>query len=320
MNRIGLSRLVLASALLVLVIVACSAYLRLAQSGLGCSEWPDCYAGIAVQQPGTAPATDATAPAGSAVVRGLHRISASIVSILLMVILLMGWEGLGSFRSRLMAILAVVLAGFLAWLGRFTPSTLPAVLLGNLLGGMVMAALLFALWRRLEAPAGVPGGAQTKTGAPAGGEMLPGWLAGVLLLMQIALGGLIGARHAALACRGLTGCGDASGADWSLFNPFAEVALAADNPALQALAVAHRVGAVLVAVVVAAWAMRLIRAGEPWRRSGTLLLVLLIVQVILGATATLMPSPLWAVLLHNLVAALLLSVLAGLLVGSEQGR
>ena len=41
MSRIGLRRLVLASALLVLVIVACSAYLRLAQSGLGCAGWPD---------------------------------------------------------------------------------------------------------------------------------------------------------------------------------------------------------------------------------------------------------------------------------------
>lgn len=328
MSRVWLRRLVLASALLVLVIVACSAYLRLAQSGLGCSQWPDCYASIAVQQPQpeAAPATDATAPAGSAVVRGLHRISASIVSILLMVILLMGWEGLGGFPARLMAILAVVLAGFLAWLGRFTPSTLPAVLLGNLLGGMVMAALLFALWQRLKTTSGTlatpstAGNTETSTGTPASSEVLLGWLAGVLLLVQIALGGLIGARHAALACRGLTGCGNASGTDWSVFNPFADVALTADNPALQAVAVAHRCGAVLAAVVIGAWAIRLLRAGGPWGRSGTLLLVLLALQGILGALATLMPSPLWAVLLHNLVAALLLTALAGLLAGSERGR
>jgi cytochrome c oxidase assembly protein subunit 15 len=318
MSRTWLRRLVLASALLVLVIVACSAYLRLAQSGLGCSEWPDCYAGIAVSQmqAGASPVPDAASPAGSAVVRGLHRISASVVSLLLMVILLMGWEGLGSLQTRLMAVLAVVLAAFLAWLGRFTPSMLPAVLLGNLLGGMVMTALLFALWRRLKAASSAASDKTTAT--PAAAEVLLGWLAGSLLLVQISLGGLIGARHAALACRGLTGCGNASGIDWSVFNPFSVVALAADHPALQALTVAHRVGAVLTAMVVVALAVRLLRAGAPKAHSGTLLLVLLASQGLLGAVATLMPSPLWAVLLHNLVAALLLAVVAGLVAGHER--
>ena len=315
MSCIGLRRLVLASALLVLVIVACSAYLRLAQSGLGCAEWPDCYASIVVPQaqPGAVAVPDAPSPAGSAVVRGLHRVSASVVSILLMVILLMGWEGLGGIQTRLMAVLAVVLAGFLAWLGRFTPSALPAVLLGNLLGGMLMAALLFALWRRLKAAPSTASG----NAVLARGEVLSGWLAGLLLLVQIALGGFIGARHAALACRGLAGCWNVSGIDWPVFNPFADVAMAADHPALQTLIVAHRVGAVLTAIAVVACAVRLLRVGAPWARSGRLLLVLLVAQGLLGATASLMPSPLWAVLLHNLNAALLLSVTAGVVAGNE---
>jgi len=36
----------------------------------------------------------------------------------------------------------VVLAGLLAWLGKYTPSMLPAVALGNLLGGMALLGLL----------------------------------------------------------------------------------------------------------------------------------------------------------------------------------
>ena len=56
-----------------------------------------------------------------------------------MVILLMGWEGLGGIQTRLMAVLAVVLAGFLAWLGRFTPSALPAVLLHNLNAALLLS-------------------------------------------------------------------------------------------------------------------------------------------------------------------------------------
>jgi cytochrome c oxidase assembly protein subunit 15 len=148
--------------------------------------------------------------------------------------------------------------------------------------------------------------------------VLLGWLAGLLLLVQIALGGLIDARHAALACRRLTGCGNASsGIDWSVFNPFAEVAMAADHPALQALILAHRGGAPLTIIVVAICALRLLRVGAPWARSGMLLLVLLALQGLLGAAATLMPSPLWAVLLHNVLAALLLAVVAGLVAGNE---
>ena len=38
--------LALTSLLLVLLLVSLSAYLRLAHSGIGCADWPDCYGEI----------------------------------------------------------------------------------------------------------------------------------------------------------------------------------------------------------------------------------------------------------------------------------
>lgn len=310
MSTRWLRRLLLASALLVLVIIACSAYLRLLQSGLGCTDWPACYAAVDAAVTPAQPAADTT----QSLVRGLHRISASVVSILLILIVLMGWESLGGLKARAVALLVLALAGFLAWLGRFTPSTLPAVLLGNLLGGMLMAALLVGLWRAVVAEPGVRM-SNPLAAAPTAVPTALGWLAGAALVVQIALGGLIGARHAALACRRLTDCGGAT--DWTLFNPFADLVIAADHPALQALPFAHRCMAVIVLVVIIALAIRLIRSGEPDRRRGWLLLLLLFVQFVLGGASTLLPAPLWAVLLHNGVAALLLVTVATAIAGPQ---
>jgi len=135
----------------------------------------------------------------------------------------------------------VVLAGFLAWLGTRTPSVLPAVALGNLLGGMALLGLLAWLWQadsRREAP-------------PAS---LRFWIFAALALvaLQIAFGGLIGARHAALACAGFPGCGDdlwPQGTDWRAFDPFLPNDGLGDA-SRQALHLAHRSSALLLAALV----------------------------------------------------------------------
>ena len=303
MNLAWIRRLALASAVLVLVIITCSAALRLAQSGLGCADWPACYAAAA--DPEAAP----PAAAWQTWVRGAHRVSATLVSLLLIIIALMGWERLGQRAARPHAVLSLVMAGFLAWLGRMTPSTLPAVVLGNLLGGMLMAALLFALWSRLREDAGNAVAAGMRRSTPA--------MAMALLLLQVALGGLIGARHAALACRGDAGCGSLGSPDWAVFNPF--VLTVAEPAALRWLVMVHVVVAVMATAVVAAAALHMLRRDGA-RRAGRILLVMLAVQIVLGVCAAVVTSPLLAVLAHNLVAALLVSLLGTLAMGTAGGR
>ena len=297
--------LVLAALLLVLVLTTTSAYIRLSQAGFGCADWPACYGH-------SAPISKAgqLIPEPSALfwARALHRLTASSVGILLLLILFIGWNGLQDAAGRLAALATVSLAALLAALGMVTPSNLPAVTLGNLLGGMCMAALLWWLYRR--------GGA---TGAGAGRALL--WAALGALAVQIALGGMIGARHAVLACTSFPTCDGSwwlGPADWRLFNPFFRAPAAADAaPALAPLVMVHRCGALLLAAVLLPLGIASTRRkGGPTTR-GWLLLATLGLQLSLGAAMVLGNFPLSLTLLHNLGAVLLLGATISLLEGKS---
>jgi len=284
---------------LVLVITSTSAFIRLSQSGLSCRDWPACY-GARIEVPAVAPSADSTV----SIARAAHRIAASVAGILFLVIAALGWRRWRGDSRRAAVIALVVLAGLLAWLGIYTPSTLPAVMLGNLLGGMALLGLLAWLWRP-EAP----------------GEALPArlrfWISVALALvaLQIAFGGLIGARHAALACTGFPGCGGGlwpQGADWRAFDPFLPNDGLTDA-SRQALHLAHRSGALLLAALLAWIGWRHARLRGTPRALGIALLALIAIQIVLGAAMLLAGFPIALAVLHNALAALVLIVLASML-------
>jgi cytochrome c oxidase assembly protein subunit 15 len=292
--------MVLAALLLVLVITTTSAYIRLSQAGFGCADWPACYdRGI------PAPAAGQLIPERSALfwARALHRLAASSAGILLLLIVFLGWNALQSATARLAAVATLVLAGFLAVLGTITPSNLPAVTLGNLLGGMTLLALLWWLH-------------QSGSGAGPGLGRPLRRLALAALALQIALGGMIGARHAVLSCATLPACAGGwwpDAADWRLFNPF--FGMSASDPgstAREALILSHRYGALLVAAILCVLGVKAVRRGARAAAAGWLLLGLLGLQLLLGAGMVLANFPLPLALLHNLGAALLLGATAGL--------
>ncbi|MEK7437794.1 MAG: COX15/CtaA family protein [Pseudomonadota bacterium] len=288
--------LVLAALLLVLVITTTSAYIRLSQAGFGCADWPACY-GRSV----SAYSAGQLIPERSALfwARAMHRLAASSTGILLLLIVFLGWDKLQGTAARLAAVTTVILAGFLAWLGLFTPSKLPAVTLGNLLGGMSLLALLWWLHQRDRG----------------GGRKLQ-WLALAALALQIALGGMIGARHAALSCITLPACAGGwwpDAVDWRLFNPF--LALSASDmgsAAREALIMSHRYGAALVAGILCLLGVKAIRRGAHSAAGGWMLLGMLGLQMLLGAGMVVANFPLPLALLHNLGAALLLGATIGL--------
>jgi len=290
--------LVLAALLLVLVITTTSAYIRLSQAGFGCADWPACY-GRSV----STPSAGQLIPEHSTLfwARALHRLAASAAGILLLLIAFLGWNALQGAAARLAALATVALAGFLAWLGLITPSNLPAVTVGNLLGGMTMLALLWWLHQR-------------DRGAGAGRTLHS--LALAALTLQIALGGMIGARHAALSCVTLPACAGGwwpDAADWRLFNPFFALSeLDMRSAAREALIMAHRYGAVLVATIVCVLGVKAVRRGARAAARGWLLLGILGLQLLLGAGMVLANFPLPLALLHNVCAALLLGATAGL--------
>ncbi|MBI3368576.1 MAG: COX15/CtaA family protein [Burkholderiales bacterium] len=292
-------------AVLVLVITSLSAYLRLSKLGLGCTPWPQCYGqalrdaqrGVAVKP------DDATA---TAVARAAHRVAAVLA---LLLVLVMVMTALGSrpllWREGGYALALLGLALFLAVLGRWTANArVPAVTLGNLLAGFAM----FALSCRLAQTAWPAHGAARPR------SLLNAWaaLGLLLLLLQVALGGLVSAGHAGLSCPSLgAGC-DGAVWSWQALDPLREPQLDAVQPghvAGAAMQLAHRAVAVLCALVLLPLGVLAWRAG---RRAGKVLLVLLIGQAALGAMLVLGGLPLAAALLHNMLAAALLAALLAL--------
>lgn len=174
--------------LLMLAVVASSAWLRLSQPRPACVDWPGCR--TAAYQPVRSAAAAGT-PRLEAAVRALHRATASLALLasLALVALTLARRPRRPEPAAL-ALMLVALALGLSVLGIVTPGARSAaVLLGNQLGGMLMLALAWRLVLRLQT-------APTATSGPLHALTLvavPVWL------LQAALGALSGAGllHAA---------------------------------------------------------------------------------------------------------------------------
>jgi cytochrome c oxidase assembly protein subunit 15 len=251
-----LRRLARACVLLMLVVTSASAWLRLAQPRPDCHDWPACRS---VERPAAGMVTPTVLgePRVMAVVRGTHRVAATLVLVLVAVAaaLALARPPRRPAAGRLaLALLGLALA--LSALGIVTPgSRAPGVLLGNLLGGLAMLALSWRLALHLH-------------DAPRSSPVLARWaLASALVwAAQAALGALSGSGHAdaapvahlslaLLAGSGAFGVGWAArqegrcregAALWLLTAvQFALGAGAAGSAAAPALVLLHNIGAAL---------------------------------------------------------------------------
>ena len=294
-------------AALVLAITSLSAFIRLARAGLGCEPWPQCY-GQSLREATEAAAQPVAPPV--ALARLAHRVTAVAA---LVVIVMMVMTALLSapvlWREGAMALCLLALALFLAILGRWTADArVPAVVLGNLLAGFAMFALAcrLALATSLRPPA----------------RPLPvAWvtLAVVVLVAQIALGGLSSAAHAGTSCPELARC-DLSAGSWQALNPWHAPRFDPADPANAAgalLAFGHRAGSLAVLIVLLPLGVVAWRRGH---RAGVLLVLLPVVEAGLGALLVLAALPLALALAHNLVAATMLAVVVGLYQGPAARR
>lgn len=289
--------LVLFTFALMAVIILLSAHMRLSGAGLGCPDWPACYgrnlAGLAPPHPNWVNTT--------------HRIAASTMGFTILAIASLAWRrrhiAPGDFPPAL-ALLG--LTAFLAVLGKWTHDPhLPAVALGNLLGGLGMLALLWRLHLGY-------------TPQYAASSHLRRWVSlGLgLLAAQIALGGMVGASFAALSCTGPSGCdGWLQHASLAAFNPFQVLKVAQSGnfipaEAQQTLYMTHRFFALLVFCYLAWLGICMIR--ENLRRNAMLLIAVLTLQVALEISAVAYSLPLFLVLIHNATAAFLLLILVTL--------
>ena len=309
-------RLALLATLLALMVVLLGAYTRLTHSGLGCPDWPGCYGFISV------PSTDAQlahaelhfpetpVEAAKGWSEMVHRYFAGTLGCLILLLTARAWKQRKlpdqPLKLPLFILLVVIIqAAFGMW--TVTLKLWPQVVTAHLMGGFATLSLLFLLTLRLS-------GSLPALAIP---RRLQRWATAglVLVIMQIALGGWVSSNYAAVACVDLPTC---HGQWWpaaDFTNGFHltqhigpnYLGGQLDSEARTAIHLAHRLGAVLLTLVLVGLAWQLRRVGMP-KLAGLVLLVLA-AQISLGLSNVLFGLPLALAVAHNAGGAALLLTL-----------
>jgi len=289
-------------------LVVFGAYTRLSDSGLGCPDWPGCYATaspVAAAQP--IAHAQALAPEGpvtekKAWIEMIHRYFAMALGALI-ILMLVAAALARDARARMLAgvTLAWVIAQGIFGALTVTWKLYPAIVTAHLLGGMGLLALLsLQVSTRAQAPRGA-------------GDRWALALAALALLLQIALGGWVSTNYAVLACTGFPQCNGRwwPVMDWSQAFTFArELGRRADGApiamtALVAIQWAHRLFAVVFVAAMGWLVARLWRRGQASRRRAVIIGGLVVIQLATGLSNVVLGWPLAAALAHTAGAAAL---------------
>ncbi len=138
------------SLILTLMTVVLSAYIRLAENGLGCEPWPACYGVLGDEQQGIAVLTKEGGQMAHRGARFAHRYIASALGFCIIGLTVVSFQRRSSRGpGPALPLLLLCLTVFLSILGYSTPTrTAPLITLSNLIGGMAMLALLWWLLLR----------------------------------------------------------------------------------------------------------------------------------------------------------------------------
>ena len=300
-------RVSLAAALATFAVLIASAWLRHSLAGLGCADWPACYGKIASAAGGPLAALP-----GEAAARITHRIAASSALILVGVIAFVLLKRPAAFAvERRLAWTALAIALALATVGLATPGArVPAIAIGNLLGGFALFATLVALTAAL------------RDGERRGGGGAIVAVAFAAAVVHVAVGGMIGAQFAVTGCPPSLACPEADFGrlgGTGILDPLRTLDVvqgrvrAPDGaPALVAL---HRLASIAVAVLAlaAGWRVR------DDRKLAAAIVLATLAAVAMGVATTLLQPSVALTGAHNACAALLVAAL-GLAAGGFRRR
>ena len=310
-------RLALFATALAVVVVLLGAYTRLTHAGLGCPDWPGCYGfiGVPMSEHKQTLAEVRFPEAPVEVEKGwnemVHRYFAGTLGLDILGLAVQALRRRGADGQPLklpLLLLGVVIAQAAFGMWTVTLKLWPQVVTAHLLGGFATLALLFLLSLRLSGAMPVLPGLSVRLRLLAG-------LALLLAIGQIALGGWVSSNYAAVACVDLPTC---HGQWWPTMD-FANgfhltqhigpnyLGGQLDSDARTAIHMTHRLGALLLSLVLLLLAWRLRTAGLG--RLAGLLLLALAVQVSLGVSNVLLHLPLAVAVAHNGGGAALLLVL-----------
>lgn len=294
-----------------LIIILLSAHIRLGESGLGCDPWPACYTHATFH--------DATQgldiPEGEYKgFRALHRLFASVLGIIVVVIMIVAvWYR--QAISPLLPILMFLIVLFLSVLGVSTPTrSIPAITLGNVLGGIVLLALV---WRQLLA-------LRQASKHPAPHKWL--LLLSLMTMLQIVTGIWASANYTASACPNLLSCDFSMQTSQQFATSFdltreLELDIRGElifTPEMNVIQFFHRLVSVALLLVICV-CFYVIRKQHPALESSMRIVVaMFIANFLLGVFNILMEMPLWTGTLHNLLAAALMLAVINLVAATSK--
>ncbi len=305
-----LLRLTLLGTLLTVLVILVGAWTRLVDAGLGCPDWPGCYGRLVVPDGEYAALRHPDVPldASKAWVEMAHRYIATLLGMLVIGALVLGWplrkKSQYPWRISLVLMAAIVVQGAF---GAFTVTLKlwPQVVTLHLLGGL--SVLMLFLWLHLR----LRGVAQHKA---LGSKRLNVWwgMAAGLLIVQLALGGWVTSNYAGIACQGVPTCNGQWWPGMDIHEGFHLTQTVGPNylhgqlhaEARTAIHFVHRIGAVLLGLSLAILLYQY-RRHPILRRSLGWVVGVFCLQAALGALNVLMWLPLWLALIHTAGAVLL---------------
>lgn len=307
--------------LLAAVVVMLGAYTRLGDAGLGCPDWPGCFGHITVPQ-SQAALRDVSAHYGPVHVEPakawkemVHRYVAGSLGLLIVGLAVVAFAKRSDMRNsqRILAVMLCVALVCQALLGMWTVTwlLLPLVVMGHLLGGMTIAALLWTLALVSARPKALHAVSSSF------GLRSVVSLCTLVLAAQIFLGGWTTSNYASVVCPDFPFCRGQlwpAGMAWAkAFHFSSPIGTNYEGGVLQSMVrvtiqMAHRYGAVVVVCLqlpVALW-MAWANRYRAERLLGILILLTLGLQVMLGVLNVVWLLPMGIAVAHNGVALLLL--------------